>query len=111
MDTLFSRYYFFLLLCFITIGVQSQEKVTKEKKKSTHTSIISDQHQNSEIISNMPIYNLFYDEDKEMNVAFNDIISEEQISMPIYDPISSLLINPNKQLTMGEIAKKLEGNY
>lgn len=81
-------------------------KKLQKKIKKTPTSLISDHNRDNHGTDNMPIY----DVDEKINIAYSAITIDEKILMPVYDPISSLLINPNRQITLGEIAKKLEGN-
>ncbi|MDH7446210.1 hypothetical protein [Aquimarina sp. 2201CG14-23] len=106
MNSSILKYQILVLACLLTICIHGQEKVTKEKNKN-NTILSSDQRSDPKNLYTMPVYNPNYNLDNQIKFALiND--TKEKILMPIYDPFSSLLINPKRQLTYGEIAKKLK---
>jgi len=111
------KYTFLISACFLTIGVQSQKKVTKEKNNSKDMQSLSDYNQmpvySPESNSKMPVHNPNYELDKQINLALIEDTKKEELQIATTlntNPFSSLLINPEQQLSLGEIAKKLKGS-
>ncbi|WP_299435457.1 hypothetical protein [uncultured Aquimarina sp.] len=117
MNSSILTYLFLISACFLTIGVHSQEKVTKEKNNFIDTQSLTNYNQmpvyTPESKSKMPVHNPNYELDKQINLALIEDAKKEEVLIAATlntDPFSSLLINPEQQLSLGEIAKKLKGS-
>jgi len=101
------KYLFFVLTCFITISMYGQENVTKEKN-NINTPIVSDPYNTITYPSDIPIHHPNDQLDQQIKHTLINDTKNEKVLMPIFNTSSMLLINPKRQLSLGEIAKKLK---
>ncbi|MBW1298956.1 hypothetical protein [Aquimarina litoralis] len=100
MSSLLHKYTFVILVCFLTIGVYGQEKVTKTPnfpKKTTFPDAIS---KKAEKDSKMPIHNPDYALDEQIKHA---LIDDTPKVMPIFKPYLSLELKPAPKVSFADL--------
>lgn len=107
MNSSISKYLFLVLTGFLSISIYGQKNVTKEKYNNI-TSTISDQKNTPSYASNMQIHNPHYELDQQIKQTLINDVKKRKVLMPVFNASSSILINPKRQLSLGEIAKKLK---
>ena len=102
-----SLYLVHIVCVFMSANVFSQKKAKKEDKFQLYQELLKNKEASKEAIDyKMKVYKPDTDQNQQINIISID--TTQKIQMPIYESLTSVLVNPKGDLSLGEISKKLK---